>query len=930
MLFSTDIKSADVAETLRSTDIIKTCAEQLRDECRMFEFDLEGTFNSAEDMHISYAKYVESRPQLWEKFFNIMFPYRTKSLHIQRKCDTLFQIIHYILHNGRKHNPFHVSLAELIHDNSRSKILIQIMNKLGLCISYDELERIDFGLAQRIIDATGSNRTPVPLTIDSSSIIHGVKDNFDHDEGTSSGIGGSHDTILMLFQNKQNVTEEPQKEVSQKPQNSSKNRKSLINILPCQKLVRRGKFGGRGRIPESFLPGQEIDFSPIANSSARRQSMFKIKDGSVNIPSFAAMKSLLVADTHVVTKCAFTPILPYPATEFDSIFTTMINFQDLLKQKQRNNGPLWSDEGVYHVAKEIQLCHPEKFSNIFLGIGGFHLKKVVIGCLGAYLESSGIQNIMVEEEIFGSAVVNSVMNGGNYIRGKRGMSLIAEAMEQLQMKAFLQCDGVMFRELFEKIDQLQLLMGDPNENKENITEQWIACLKELDTFEVAFNEFKITGCKESDLFAYWNNFVSNIAPVLRDLTRSFREADWNLHLSSVTRAIELCFSFDRINYKRWLPLYYEDCLALPERFPDIYAAFKKGDFVVRHSLRKGSAVPMDQALEKESGIIGFTRRKDAVCKWNLIKHEKANYRSFLYTTCQMDEDDEYSLHYEFSKPITVADQKSVASLMDNILQRGKPFDTEEPKGISNIATGAKLDKEVQDFLLNCISLGKAARDEFYESRLKEKTLQLFDTIPKTMKKNKKITAQIKYDVNKETVKFLRHIDYARLRQFDLELLMESEITPISFYLTKDGLIRKPNKSEFTKELKTVLSKPIPTSLPSTNHQRAIIINFMAYARKVPIKKQYLKTYNDFFTSLWRTFISLSGTCNRVDIVFDVYKEHSIKCSERRRRTKVEGIETMITDFDQPLPVEIDRFWPVSRNKITFQQLFTQWTLKKVK
>ena len=106
----------------------------------------------------------------------------------------------------------------------------------------------------------------------------------------------------------------------------------------------------------------------------------------------------------------------------------MINFQDVLKQKQRNNGPLWSDEGVYHVAKEIQLCHPEKFNNIFLGIRGFHLEKVVIGCLGAYLESSGIQNLMVEEEIFGPTVVNSVMNGGNYIRGKRGMSLIAEVM----------------------------------------------------------------------------------------------------------------------------------------------------------------------------------------------------------------------------------------------------------------------------------------------------------------------------------------------------------------------------------------------------------------------------------------------------------------------------------------------------------------------
>ena len=126
----------------------------------------------------------------------------------------------------------------------------------------------------------------------------------------------------------------------------------------------------------------------------------------------------------------------------------------------------------------------------------------------------------------------------------------------------------------------------------------------------------------------------------------------------------------------------------------------------------------------------------------------------------------------------------------------------------------------------------------------------------------------------------------------------------------------------------MVSKPIPSSMPSTNHQRAVIIDFMAYARKVPIKKQNPETYNDFFTCLWKTFISLSETCNRVDIVF-VYNEQSIKGSKRRRRTKVEGIKA-ITSFDQPLPVELDRFWPVSKNKIALQQLFTQWTLKKVK
>jgi hypothetical protein len=141
-----------------------------------------------------------------------------------------------------------------------------------------------------------------------------------------------------------------------------------------------------------------------------------------HVPTFTAVKSLLGTSITCITQCAFTPILPYPATQYDTIFTTMINFQDVLLQRGHENGPLWSDEGVYHMAKEIQLLYPEKFSNIFLGIGGFHLEKVVIGCLGSYLECSGIHHILVEEKVFGPAVVNSVMSGGNYVRGKRGMA----------------------------------------------------------------------------------------------------------------------------------------------------------------------------------------------------------------------------------------------------------------------------------------------------------------------------------------------------------------------------------------------------------------------------------------------------------------------------------------------------------------------------
>ena len=243
-------------------------------------------------------------------------------------------------------------------------------------------------------------------------------DNFDHTKVTSSVIGGSHDTIVMLFEN-QNENENPPKALSKKPTGSTQNQKSLDKILPCQELIKMVKFGGRSKIPETFSTGEQIDLSWKKNEFAKQYRLwilaqYKDKsplDNGPHVQSLAAGKSLLDPSTHFITKCVFTLILPYPATECDAIFTTMINFQDVLKQKGRENGPLWSDEEVNHIAKEIQLLYPQKFSNIFLGIDGFYLEKTVISYLGTYLESSGIQNLLVEENVYGPEIIFGVKAG---------------------------------------------------------------------------------------------------------------------------------------------------------------------------------------------------------------------------------------------------------------------------------------------------------------------------------------------------------------------------------------------------------------------------------------------------------------------------------------------------------------------------------------
>ena len=49
-----------------------------------------------------------------------------------------------------------------------------------------------------------------------------------------------------------------------------------------------------------------------------------------------------------------------------------------------NDEILWWNEGVYRIAKEIQLQQPEKFGNISLGI--------VTACCGKYLKEIGIES----------------------------------------------------------------------------------------------------------------------------------------------------------------------------------------------------------------------------------------------------------------------------------------------------------------------------------------------------------------------------------------------------------------------------------------------------------------------------------------------------------------------------------------------------------
>ena len=193
---------------------------------------------------------------------------------------------------------------------------------------------------------------------------------------------------------------------------------------------------------------------------------------------------------------------------------------------------------------------------------------------------------------------------------------------------------------------------------------------------------------------------------------------------------------------------------------------------------------------------------------------------------------------------------------------------------------------VTEGILKCLDVGEASYQEYMiQTRLVEKSKLLHDTIPSnrnevTPKAQEFICPEEKMQTKmieskKDVSDALRFIDYARERKYEMNKLLNHEITSTSYFLineTKEGhRLKKPDKFSLTRETREIVAK-LPKD--SQNVQRSfemVVIDFMALVRKLPFKKLNLRTYSDLATTLMERIMANAIGSSRVDIIFDVYQ-----------------------------------------------------------
>ena len=380
----------------------------------------------------------------------------------------------------------------------------------------------------------------------------------------------------------------------------------------------------------------------------------------------------------------------------------------------------------------------------------------------------------------------------------------------------------------------------------------------------------------------------DLTSLLLNFIRATREGNWSLHLISVRELIPWCFAYNRSNYSRYLPWYYREMTSLPQTHPDLYCYLKNGGFSCQiGSENTFGIIPMDQTIEETinkdtqtpGGTKGFSTKRNAVSKYYITADDRASCVRQL--RAMVDIRNKGFWHPDLTKPRISRDEKVVNSLCTMMAETWmNPFEMSGEE-LCSISTGVIPTPEAVRDMCQAREIGESAYLEFVEERLgKNRSKSFFDPIHKlklasfeTKSVKSKVTKEKNIELKADKNVFSMMTIVAQTRQLDMKKVFSYPLGPVPWALaTSSGSMRKTNKALLAQALEK-MSTPVET----LSGNIVAIVDAMSIVHKV---KGNQKTFGELSKEIFNKILAESTERSRIDVIFDVYRNISIKNIER--------------------------------------------------
>ncbi|KAG8187105.1 hypothetical protein JTE90_004851 [Oedothorax gibbosus] len=541
-----------------------------------------------------------------------------------------------------------------------------------------------------------------------------VWDNIDFSEETATGKNTTHYTNGIIVQQQTFITT-PSDCVSRKLGKKSRKR----TIEPPMTLVSNYTIGQRFANPE--IPSVVTtctEYAEHLQASKLSDSVYTFLKYSKNsdepLPAWTAFNCLVEKDNALPTSnIGYLPVLEANPTEFSTVNAILKKSIDIAEKMSLEEIVVVFDQAIYAKAQQIRWKEELYKKRIVMRLGEFHIVMSFLGLLGKRFKDAGLASIMVESGIVAEGSVSGVLNGKHYNRSIRCYKTMFEALTCLLWTDFIDASSEDCTESLQVSERLSYLIHFEILKKDNIPDEFVSLVNR-------FNQFVADRCKSNATFAFWVSYLDMVGLLLSFL-RATRSANWFLHLAAIEEMIPWFFSYDHVNYARYLPIYLLEMLNLSSTHPSINNQLCSGDFVtIRQNIFSGTA--MDQTIEQtanrdsktKGGLIGFTRNSGAVHRWMLSHHLRAQ----ISISCE--ELANRTLHLDKKKDLSPSQIKmhdtSVNNVLATITSMINPF-TCYDDDLLNISSGACASKDIQNQLSNAKNTGTKLFQEYCKDRL---------------------------------------------------------------------------------------------------------------------------------------------------------------------------------------------------------------------
>lgn len=815
------------------------------------------------------------------------------SPRVQRLIDSVSQDLVYGVTCAKVIPPKHILLPFAVKTLTGNVELIRIINHLGHGISYSKAEEVDTALCLHKLASQREDSIALPENIQPFIFTTVAWDNIDRLEETLSGGGTSHRVNGIVVQHEVYGPKLPSVQV-----HVPRHKQRSVEVGHCPLPVYNA--GERtGPPPRQYVP---VDVKDVTNEAFKINLLWIIArlHASENqcVGGWTGF-NISIRDKVEVHKdiVGYLPTINAPATEMSTVQEVLVQTKKIMTSLSLQSIILVADQAIYAKVTEILWKHTARFPNIIPRLGAFHTACTLLHIIGKRFQDAGLKDLCIESGVLAEGSVAGVLEGRKYNRGVRFHKLLYEGLMRLAWREFPSWLELHNAHENHHLDVVATEVSEMVQDLHQETSEEV--LKHSSFLKVShlFQEYLEYLRHGSTVLAkFWMSYI-DMVDILLNLLRASREGNWNLHLSAIHSLIPWCFAYDHVNYARYLSYYYAEMTNLPHDNPGIYEYLQNGGFSVqRSSTNPFGRIPVDQCVETtinrdtqtHGGTKGFSLKPGALSRYYLTAEYRSSYLRILKDTVHLEQTD--LQHNDLKKSRMQRDEHDVRHLVETLDTTWiNPF-SDGMQELVSISTGRVVSEEIVKDLVDAYKTGLESYKVFREERLEQSTETFHRPLQK--KKLKTFTNLAKKDklckvgpkdiiLKADRNLFAHMIIIAQSRQLQMQEVLGHSLGPVPWALsTPDGSLRKTSKAALALELQKYVA-------PAENIPResVCLIDGMALVQRL---KGNHKTFAEVAETLL-SFVLIEGEHSpRIDVVFDVYLEQSIKNLERTRRGATEG------------------------------------------